>query len=82
MKINTPEKIYVHIKDKPCEITFSEVIEKECSNIEYIRADAFIEKVCERLEPILKNYAGYYVGNDILRNFKNDIMKEIYEYNR
>lgn len=45
MKANeAPERIYVHIKDKPFEITFSEVIEKECSNIEYIKKDAFIEK--------------------------------------
>jgi hypothetical protein len=45
-----PEKIYVHIKDKPCEITFSEVIEKECSNIEYTRTDAFIEKAWDWIE--------------------------------
>ena len=54
--MEAPEKIYVHIKYKPCEITFSEVIEKECLNIEYIRTDSFIEKVCEFIE---QNITGY-----------------------
>lgn len=76
-----PKKIYVHKTEHLGLLTGSE-INITGYDIEYIRADAFIEKVCERLEPILKNYAGYYVGNDILRDFKNDIMKEIYEYNR
>ena len=39
-------------------------------SIEYTRTDAFIEKACEWLEPVLKNYAGYYVGEDNLRDFK------------
>lgn len=57
MKANgAPERIYVHIKYKPCEITFSEVIEKECSNIEYIRKDAFIEKAREWLNKESESY--------------------------
>ena len=58
MKENAPEKIYVHIKDKPFEITFSEVIEKECSNIEYTRTDAFIEKAAKWLEDNAIEYWG------------------------
>ena len=78
MKANeVPERIWVHeLSAKELGIPLTEY------HVEYIRADTFIDKVCERLEPILKNYAGYYVGNDILRDFKNDITKEIYEYNR
>jgi hypothetical protein len=41
------------------------------TDIEYIRTDVFIEKAVEWLEPVLTNYAGYYVGNDILSDFKN-----------
>ena len=41
------------------------------NDIEYVRKDAFIEKACEWLEPVLKNYAGQYVGKDILEDFKN-----------
>lgn len=36
----------------------------------YVREDAFIEKACDWLEPILKNYAGYYAGTDILGDFR------------
>lgn len=58
MKAEAPEKIYVHIKDKPCEITFSEVIEKGCLNIEYTRTDAFIAKVCKWLEKNIAELTG------------------------
>ena len=78
MKANeAPEKIYVHIKYKPCEITFSEVIEKECSNIEYTRTDAFIEKACEFLKSYRQNTydgTGYIAGvvNDkTIEDFRN-----------
>jgi hypothetical protein len=40
------------------------------TDVEYTRTDAFIEKACEWLEPVFKNYAGYYVGKDILEDFK------------
>lgn len=74
MKATTPEKIYVHIKDKPCEITFSEVIEKGCSNIEYIRTDAFIKKVESFLNK--KNDRDFYTIGYIRRHLK-DIIKEV-----
>lgn len=35
-----------------------------------IAKEETIEKACEWLEPVLKNYAGYYVGNDILEDFR------------
>lgn len=38
--MKAPEKIYVHVRHKPCEITFSEVKEEGVSNIEYTRTDA------------------------------------------
>ena len=66
MKANkAPEKIYVHIKYKPCEITFSEVIEKECSNIEYIRKDAFIEKACSWFADRYQANGSYLCADDI-----------------
>ena len=37
---------------------------------EYTRTDTFIEKACEYLEPILTEYAGFYVGGGILQHFK------------
>ena len=46
MKANEPDKIYVHVRYKPCEITFSEVKEEGVSNVEYARTDAFIKKAC------------------------------------
>lgn len=35
-----------------------------------IAKDAFIEKACEYLEPILTEYAGFYVGGEILQHFE------------
>jgi len=75
MRVNeAPEKIYLS------PITLEEVKKNvitrptDSRDIEYTRTDAFIEKACEWLEPVLKNYAGYYVGEDILEDFK-DYMK-------
>ena len=68
MKAEAPEKIYVHKSQYWGLMANEHNITKD--GIEYIRTDAFIEKACEWLEPVLRNYAGYYVGNDILSNFK------------
>jgi len=39
-----PDKIYVHVRTEPKpSITFSEVIEKNSTNEEYIRKDALLE---------------------------------------
>ena len=71
MEANAPEKIYVHIKDKPFEITFSEVIEKECSNIEYTRTDAFIEKA----ERYIRSIADGLDRDDDVEAFINGFKK-------
>ena len=56
MKANeAPKKIYVHVRYKPCEITFSEVKEEGVSNNEYTRTDAFIEKVEEYIYSALND---------------------------
>lgn len=67
MKANdAPEKIWIDpATDLP---KLSGHIDKD--SIEYIRKDAFIEKAAEWLEPVLKNYAGYYAGTDILGDFR------------
>ena len=65
MKSEAPEKIWVHeLSAKELNVPLKEY------HIEYVRADAFIEKACEWLEPVMKNYAGYYAGTDILEDFK------------
>ena len=73
MKANeAPEKIYLQpstIEQLPHQnIIYTKPLAD--NSIEYTRTDAFIEKACEWLEPVLKNYAGYYVGEDNLRDFK------------
>ena len=77
-----PKRVYLHLTTgdcilngkyyeyKPAKIRYDDKI------IEYIRTDVFIEKACDWLEPVLKNYAGYYVGEDILRDFKNYMKEE------
>ena len=84
MKANkVPEKIYLQVcGDCPqtdcdnCKFSDLEDNVTWCKDrifpkdIEYTRTDTFIEKACEWLEPVLKNYAGYYVGEDILGDFR------------
>jgi len=73
MKANeAPEKLYISPTSfEVGENFYSILTTKSEGDIEYVRKDAFIEKACEWLEPVLKNYAGYYVGKDILEDFKN-----------
>ena len=79
MKANAPEKIYLQQYDentliclnkwniseewsnKPCN-------EKIATNIEYVRADAFIEKACEWLRNNLKGIVG---GSIYIEDFRN-----------
>lgn len=72
MKANeAPEKIYLF--ENPVTETPDDrwLTHRSCdSDIEYTRTDAFIERACEYLEPILTEYAGFYVGGDILQHFK------------
>ena len=68
MKANeAPEKLYF-FEGEP--ILSARSKKREDANIEYTRTDAFIEKACEWLEPVLKNYAGYYAGADTLGDFR------------
>ena len=67
MKANAPKKIYIQpnahdgwFESNPHSNIF----------VEYIRKDSFIENACEWLEPVLKNYAGYYAGKDTLEDFR------------
>lgn len=68
MNNEAPEKIYL-TEDNPLKEWYR-TKQVGFDSIEYTRTDAFIEKACEWLEPVLKNYAGYYVGEDNLRDFK------------
>lgn len=68
--MKAPEKIYVHIRQKPFEITFSEVVEKGVSNIEYTRTDAFIEKACEFVETYPHLFMGV-LRSEVIEDFKN-----------
>ena len=75
MKANeAPEKIY--LQDSMSTDTIGDLwpewfdAKVSDNSIEYTRTDAFIEKACEWLEPVLKNYAGYYVGTDTLGDFR------------
>ena len=73
--MKAPEKIYMTPSfgepDNVLLASFSKSHLNFHRDIEYTRTDVFIEKACEWLEPVLKNYAGYYVGKDILEDFKN-----------
>lgn len=70
--MEAPEKIYLYPSDRAGEDYENEWGDKPWGDcVEYTRTDAFIEKASEYLEPILTEYAGYYVGGDILQNFKN-----------
>ena len=72
MKANAPEKLYVDVRDNLSDSILYGFTEKRTDeDIEYTRTDAFIEKACEWLEPVLKNYVGYYVGEDTLIDFRN-----------
>lgn len=67
MKINeAPERIWI---DPATDLQkLSGHIDND--SVEYVRKDAFIEKAAEWLEPVFKNYAGYYCGGELLENFK------------
>ena len=76
---NLPDKIYLAATEEIQNLDNSFVgiahsnPEDIIEPVEYVRKDAFVKKACEWLEPVLKNYAGYYVGKDILGDFKKHI---------
>ena len=74
MDANVPEKLYLFEGEPILSARSKKVAGVEY--IEYTRTDAFIEKACEWLEPVLKNYAGYSVGEDILGDFRKYMKEE------
>lgn len=82
MKANAPEKIYLQQYDentliflnkwniseewsnKPCN-------EKVATNIEYVRKDAFIEKVIKFFTPHIQDNSGGYDRANVIENFRN-----------
>ena len=73
MDANVPEKLYL-FEGEPILANRSKKLLG--ADIEYTRTDAFIEKACEWLEPVLKNYAGYYAGTDTLEDFRKYMKEE------
>lgn len=72
-----PKEIWLHNVTNPSIIGATWLERKVWDNdVEYVHKDAFIEKACEYLEPILTEYAGFYVGGDILQDFKNHMKGE------
>ena len=72
MKANeAPEKIYVHVRANKELGTTWHGTWIGVHDVEYTRTDAFIEKACEWLGPVFKDFAGYYSGVELLDNFKN-----------
>ena len=83
MEANVPEKIYLirNISTSTSLNTTNDCHEKylqewykgreKDTDVEYTRTDVFIEKACEWLGPVFKDFAGYYSGVELLDNFKN-----------
>ena len=67
MKANAPEKIYFDGESKACKLPIF-----SSQNIEYTRADAFIEKACDWLENNLKGIVG---GSIYIEDFKEYLKK-------
>ena len=83
MKSDAPETYPMQFKDKIDEYLWKEhnLLGGCCSSVESVKyavarevaeklTDTFIEKSCTWLEPVLKNYAGYYRGKDVLGDFR------------
>ena len=73
--MEAPEKIYLVNDDLNIKREWYLTKQVGFETTEYTRTYAFIEKACEYLEPILTEYAGFYVGGDILQHFRK-VMKE------
>lgn len=72
-----PEKLYLDTTENPDNVWLRAFRSPfNTWGIEYIRTNVFIEKACEYLEPILTEYAGFYVGGEILQHFEK-YMKEL-----
>ena len=62
--MKAPDKIYIHTKDNPLEITFSEVEEKDTTNIAYIRKEALLKWARERKEQVGIGLSEYDAGHE------------------
>ena len=76
--MKAPDKIYVHVRTEPrTSITFSEALEKNSSNVEYIRKDALLEwakELKERWEepPMSKHSPGcVYMLEQVIKKIEN-----------
>ena len=69
--MGAPEKIYLFENPISNEPDYRWLSKRSGDDdIEYTSTDVCIEKALEYLEPILTEYAGFYVGGEILQHFK------------
>ncbi len=53
-RMKTPDKIYVHVRTEPRpSITFSEAVEKNSTNEEYIRKDTLLELLKQKRTAVI-----------------------------
>ena len=68
--MEAPKKLYVDTEDRLSDsILYSFTQKRKDNDIEYIRKDAFIEKVCKWLEESAENYIWY---SDYAENIGDD----------
>ena len=65
--MKAPDKIYIHLKSNPPEITFSEMKEKDCINTEYIRKETLLGWAKTKLSHIQEDFDVYTGQRLILR---------------
>ena len=73
MRTNAPEKLYLDATSKCGDTVFT--IKNNDTDIEYTRADVFIEKACDWLE---KNGCGYWLDDSALPN--RDLIEDFRKY--
>ncbi len=79
MKANAPEKLYVDAKDRLSDsILYAFTEKRKEDDIEYVRADAFIEKACSWLEDCINN--GMWIANDVGAAEKEAIIENFKKY--
>jgi len=76
MKENAPEKLYLYpYSSHPAGKRYLNLNKLSDHDIEYIRADAFIEKVCEWLDETLRNTDFYENEIELMVNEFKKAMK-------
>ena len=78
MKANeAPNKLYVDVRDNLSDSILYGFTEKRTDeDIEYIRADDLIKKVCEFFAPYIPDNSGGYERSAVIEDFKNYIKGE------